>query len=204
MALEKLAHVGNMMHFYDFRVKPGTGAAFIKAFDEYDVSAANPMHRSAAQVKDGVLCRDYSDPDHFFLIGEWSSVEEHRAILQEMRKEKTRDLSPKVSWDGSRMKTSPTGIAVPEKSWGGGSMVALIAEMRCGLSLAPPEDIWVQDPLPEESCGGGSMMELPASISVPKVSQDFPPKKPWAGLRLVKLRETLDTYKTVIAHFNEL
>ena len=89
MALEKLAHVGNMMHFYDFRVKPGTGAAFIKAFDEYDVSAANPMHRSAAQVKDGVLCRDYSDPDHFFLIGEWSSVEEHRAILQEMRKEKT-------------------------------------------------------------------------------------------------------------------
>ena len=125
-------------------------------------------------------------------------------MRKEMRKEKTRDLSPKVSWDGSRMKTSPTGIAVPEKSWGGGSMVALIAEMRCGLSLAPPEDIWVQDPLPEESCGGGSMMELPASISVPKVSQDFPPKKPWAGLRLVKLRETLDTYKTVIAHFNEL
>ncbi|MBM3517240.1 MAG: hypothetical protein FJX56_05015 [Alphaproteobacteria bacterium] len=84
MALEKLAQVGHMVHVYDFRVSPGTGEAFIRAFDEYDVSADNPMHKSAAQVKDGVLCRDYDDPDHFYLIGEWTSVEEHRAILRDL------------------------------------------------------------------------------------------------------------------------
>lgn len=85
MALEKLARVGHVMHVYDFRVRPGTGGAFIEAFDVFDVSDENLMHKSPAQVKDGVLCRDSTDPDHFYLIGEWASIEAHRAILTEMR-----------------------------------------------------------------------------------------------------------------------
>ncbi len=85
MALEKLARVGHVMHVYDFRVRPGTGGAFIEAFDVFDVSDENLMHKSPAQVKDGVLCRDTTDPDHFYLIGEWASIEAHRAILTEMR-----------------------------------------------------------------------------------------------------------------------
>jgi hypothetical protein len=28
-----------------------------------------------AQVKDGVLCRDAADADHFYLIGEWADIE---------------------------------------------------------------------------------------------------------------------------------
>jgi hypothetical protein len=42
------------------------------------------MHRSSAQVKDGVLCRDVADPDRFYLIGEWRSVDGHRALLKEI------------------------------------------------------------------------------------------------------------------------
>lgn len=47
------------------------------------------MHKSSAQVKDGVLCRDVEDPQRFFLIAEWSSIEEHakiRKILAEVIK----------------------------------------------------------------------------------------------------------------------
>ena len=85
MALEKLAQTGHVMHVYDFRVKPGTGEKFINEFDVFDVSDENLMHKSSAQIKDGVLCRDTTDPDHFYLIGEWASIEAHRAILTEMR-----------------------------------------------------------------------------------------------------------------------
>jgi hypothetical protein len=55
MALEPLAKKGNYFHIYDFRVKPGKGDERIKLFDEFDYSDANPMHKSPAQVKDGVL-----------------------------------------------------------------------------------------------------------------------------------------------------
>ena len=80
MALIPLAKAGSYMHIYDFRVKPGTGEKFIKLFDTFDYSDANPMHKSPAQVKDGVLCRDVEDPQRFFLIAEWSDIEEHAKI----------------------------------------------------------------------------------------------------------------------------
>ena len=41
----------------------------------------------AAQVKDGVLCRDAADPDHFYLIGEWADIEEHRRIREFVARE---------------------------------------------------------------------------------------------------------------------
>ena len=85
MALVSLAQRGNFIHVYDFRVKPGKGEEFIKLFDEFDYSDANPMHKSAAQVKDGVLCRDTTDPDHFYLLGEWKDINVHRDILKVLR-----------------------------------------------------------------------------------------------------------------------
>jgi len=69
---------------YDFRVKPGTGEDFIHLFNEFDYSDINPMHKSPAQVKDGVLCRDVEDEDHFYLIGEWRDIEIHKEIRKEM------------------------------------------------------------------------------------------------------------------------
>lgn len=80
MALEPLAEEGHFFHIYDFRVKPGTGDEFIELFNAFDYSDANPMHKSAAQVKDGVLCRDVADPDRFWLIGEWRDIEVHARI----------------------------------------------------------------------------------------------------------------------------
>lgn len=85
MALVPLAQRGNFIHVYDFRVKPGRGDEFIKLFDEFDYSDANPMHKSAAQAKDGVMCRDITDPDHFYLLGEWKDINVHREILKELR-----------------------------------------------------------------------------------------------------------------------
>ena len=67
-----------------FRIKQGAGEEFIRKFEEFDYSDANPMHKSSAQVRDGVLCRDSNDPHRFFLIGEWKSIEEHRKILTGM------------------------------------------------------------------------------------------------------------------------
>jgi hypothetical protein len=77
-----LAQRGNFIHVYDFRIKAGHGEEFIKLFDEFDYSDTNPMHKSPAQAKDGVLCRDTNDPDHFYLLGEWKDVNEHRQILK--------------------------------------------------------------------------------------------------------------------------
>jgi quinol monooxygenase YgiN len=82
MALEPLATKGNVLHLYDFRVKEGKANEFMKLFEEFDYSPENPMHKSAAQLKDGVLCRHREDPNRFYLIGEWKSVEEHRKILK--------------------------------------------------------------------------------------------------------------------------
>ncbi len=86
MSLIPLASKGNFFHIYDFRVKPGTGEKFLREFEEFDYSDINPMHKSPAQVKDGVMLRDTTDPDHFFLIGEWADIEVHAEILKEMVK----------------------------------------------------------------------------------------------------------------------
>ena len=80
MAQEPLATSGNYLHIYDFRVTPGREDEFIRLFEEFDYSDGNPMHKSAAQVKDGVLCRDTEDPSRFFLIAEWADIEEHARI----------------------------------------------------------------------------------------------------------------------------
>ena len=84
MAMVPLADKGNVLHIYDFRIKEGAGEEFIRKFEEFDYSDDNPMHKSSAQVRDGVLCRDSNDPHRFFLIGEWKSIEEHRKILMGM------------------------------------------------------------------------------------------------------------------------
>lgn len=65
MAQEPLASKGNFLHIYDFRVQAGQEAEFIRLFEEFDYSDGNPMHKSAAQVKDGVLCRDTEDHSDF-------------------------------------------------------------------------------------------------------------------------------------------
>jgi hypothetical protein len=90
MALVPLATKGNYFHVYDFRVKPGRGDDFIELFNKFDYGGNNPFHRSDKQVKDGVLCRDAADPDHFYLIGEWSDIEEHRRIRERV----SRDIRP--------------------------------------------------------------------------------------------------------------
>jgi hypothetical protein len=90
MALVPLATKGNYFHVYDFRVKPGRGDEFVELFNEFDYGGNNPFHRSRAQVKDGVLCRDAADPDHFYLIGEWADIDEHRRI----RKLVAREIKP--------------------------------------------------------------------------------------------------------------
>ncbi len=87
MALEPLAKEGHFFHIYDFRVKPGRGDEFISLFNAFDYSPENPMHKSAAQVKDGVLCRDVSDPDRFWLIGEWRDIEVHAQIRKLLAEE---------------------------------------------------------------------------------------------------------------------
>ncbi len=77
-----LAEKDNHIHVYDFRVKPGSGAEFIRLFTEFDQAGTNPFHHSDAQVKDGVLCQDEKDPDHFYLFAEWNDVEAHRRIRE--------------------------------------------------------------------------------------------------------------------------
>lgn len=81
MAQEPLAQRGNVLHIYDFRVKEGFEEEFIRLFEAFDYGDDNPMHKSPAQRKDGVLCRDSKDPQRFFLIAEWASIEAHAAIL---------------------------------------------------------------------------------------------------------------------------
>jgi hypothetical protein len=87
MALVPLASKGNYFHIYDFRVQKGRGEEFIRLFDAFDYSDENPMHKSSAQVKDGVLCRDVNDPDHFYLVGEWSDIAVHARIRKILAEE---------------------------------------------------------------------------------------------------------------------
>ena len=89
MVQQALAKKGNFFHIYDFRVKAGKEEEFIEKFVEFDYSDVNPMHKSAAQVKDGVLLRHTEDPQRFYLIAEWSDVSEHARILVELK-----DLHP--------------------------------------------------------------------------------------------------------------
>src|ERR1700743_2861483 len=89
MAQEPLATKGNYLHIYDFRVMEGKEAEVIRLFEDFDYSDGNPMHKSSAQVKDGVLCRDTEDPQRFFLIAEWADIEEpaplRRILANEIR-----------------------------------------------------------------------------------------------------------------------
>src|SRR3954454_24978979 len=85
MAAQPLAQIGNFLHVYDFRVRTGSGDEFIRAFEAFDHSGKNPMHQSPSQVTDGVLCRDDGDPDHFYLIAEWSDKGAHRALLAQIK-----------------------------------------------------------------------------------------------------------------------
>ena len=87
MAQEPLAKSGNYLHIYDFRVVPGREEEFVRLFETFDYSDGNPMHKSSAQVKDGVLCRDMEDPSRFFLIAEWSDIEEHARIRKVLANE---------------------------------------------------------------------------------------------------------------------
>jgi quinol monooxygenase YgiN len=82
MPNKPLAQLGNFLHVYDFRVKPGSGDQFVQLFEAFDHSGKNPMHESSAQVTDGVLCRDENDPEHFYLIAEWKDKAEHRALRE--------------------------------------------------------------------------------------------------------------------------
>ncbi|MGE0875586.1 MAG: hypothetical protein AB7O31_13040 [Burkholderiales bacterium] len=79
MALVPLATQDNFLHIYDFYVD-GSPEEFVKIFNEFDYGDNNPMHKSPAQVKDGVLVQDVKDPQHFWLIAEWSDIEEHARI----------------------------------------------------------------------------------------------------------------------------
>jgi hypothetical protein len=87
MAQEPLATQGNYLHIYDFRVEAGREEEFVRLFNEFDYSDGNPMHKSSAQVKDGVLCRDTEDPQRFFLIAEWADIEEHARIRKILAEE---------------------------------------------------------------------------------------------------------------------
>jgi hypothetical protein len=89
MALVPLAQQDNFLHIYDFKVAADKIDEFVRLFNEFDYSPGNPMHKSSAQVKDGVLCQDTADPTHFWLIAEWSDIVEHariRKILAEQLK----------------------------------------------------------------------------------------------------------------------
>lgn len=87
MAQEPLAKKGNYFHIYDFRIAPGVEEEFIREFEAFDYSEGNPMHKSWAQVKDGVLLRDTEDPLRFYLIAEWSDIEEHARIRKILAEE---------------------------------------------------------------------------------------------------------------------
>lgn len=90
MALVPIAKQGNFLHIYDFRVDPQHIDDFIRLFNEFDYGDNNPMHKSPAQVKDGALVQDVSDPTRFWLIGEWADIVEHARI----RKVLAEDLKP--------------------------------------------------------------------------------------------------------------
>ena len=109
MAFEPLASKGNVLHIYDFRVKEGMADEFMRLFEEFDYSPENPMHKSSAQVKDGVLCRHSEDPNRFYLIGEWKSIEEHQRILKVVAQMRPKFI---VMVEGGAAEFKPTYVDV--------------------------------------------------------------------------------------------
>ena len=87
---EPLARIGNFIHVYDFYTKPGTSDEFVRLFVEWDQGGSNPMHGPAEQVREGVLCRDENNPDHFYLLGEWSDKDVHRGLLKRLHESRPR------------------------------------------------------------------------------------------------------------------
>jgi hypothetical protein len=87
MALVPIASQNNYLHIYDFKVDPNHIDDFIRLFNEFDYSDGNPMHKSAAQVKDGALVQDVADPTRFWLIGEWADIQEHARIRKILAEE---------------------------------------------------------------------------------------------------------------------
>jgi hypothetical protein len=87
MALVPIAKQGNFLHIYDFKVDPKHIEDFIRLFNEFDYGDNNPMHKSAAQVKDGALVQDVADPTRFWLIGEWADIVEHAKIRKVLAEE---------------------------------------------------------------------------------------------------------------------
>jgi hypothetical protein len=87
MALVPIAKQGNFLHIYDFKVDPNHIDDFIRLFNEFDYGDNNPMHKSAAQVKDGALVQDVADPTRFWLIGEWADIVEHARIRKVLAEE---------------------------------------------------------------------------------------------------------------------
>ena len=50
MAQLPIATKGNFLHIYDFKVKAGHEAEFVRLFEEFDYSEGNPMHKSSARL----------------------------------------------------------------------------------------------------------------------------------------------------------
>jgi len=82
-----IGHKGQLLSYLRFPGEAGCGDEFVELFNKFDYGDNNPFHRSRAQVKDGVLCRDAADPDHFYLIGEWADIDEHRRIREFVARE---------------------------------------------------------------------------------------------------------------------
>ena len=97
MALVPIAKQGNFLHIYDFKVDANHIDDFIRLFNEFDYGDNNPMHKSAAQVKDGALVQDVADPTRFWLIGEWADIVEHakirKVLAEEMKPQFIKDLT---------------------------------------------------------------------------------------------------------------
>ena len=55
MALTALADKGNVLHIYDFRVKPGSEDEFIRLFEQFDYSMASAIAMIMAAVQFGIV-----------------------------------------------------------------------------------------------------------------------------------------------------
>jgi hypothetical protein len=114
MSLIPLAKEGHYVHVYDFRVKTGTGDEFIELFNAFDYDDSNSAHKSPAQVKDGALCRDVNDPDHFWLLGEWNDIAVHAQVLKYIREEMKPEFVKLVENNGFAPKYGKVVSATPQ------------------------------------------------------------------------------------------
>ena len=102
MAQQPLATKGNFLHIYDFRVTKGKEDEFIRLFEEFDYSDGNPMHKSAAQVKDGALVQDVVD-------GSPAEVSVSRVLAARGAGEQ-RSAPPRLAWNPPRRGCGVWGI----------------------------------------------------------------------------------------------